>query len=182
MIRIRKFAQSKAFMGLLWAAILIAVWELFATIVAHTQRTPENFLPHIGGILNSIFSTQKINGTQTASQMVLQNAGATLSRAGLGFAIGAAAGFVLALLMSLFDAVEKIAFPYLMLIKAPSHRASRSALQARMHSSASVLDFTINGLSAILFTSKRIRIQLLFALRKATALLHFSRFLIPLFQ
>lgn len=117
MKRIRKFAQSKAFMGLLWAAILIAVWELFATIVAHTQRTPENFLPHIGGILNSIFSTQKINGTQTASQMVLQNAGATLSRAGLGFAIGAAAGFVLALLMSLFDAVEKIAFPYLMLIQ-----------------------------------------------------------------
>ena len=49
--------------------------------------------------------------------MVLQNAGATLSRAGIGFSVGVAAGFILALLMSLFDTVEKVAFPYLMLIQ-----------------------------------------------------------------
>lgn len=114
---IRRIVNGKHFMGFLWAVILIAVWELFAAIVAHTQRSPENFLPHIGGIIQSIVSTKKINGTQTALQMVLQNAGATLSRAALGFGIGVAAGFLLALLMSLFDAVEKIAFPYLMLIQ-----------------------------------------------------------------
>ena len=114
---IRRIVNGKHFMGFLWTVILIAVWELFAAIVAHTQRSPENFLPHIGGIIQSIVSTKKINGTQTALQMVLQNAGATLSRAALGFGIGVAAGFLLALLMSLFDAVEKIAFPYLMLIQ-----------------------------------------------------------------
>ena len=49
--------------------------------------------------------------------MVLINAGATLSRAGIGFLIGTAIGFLLALLMSLSGTVEKIAFPYLMLIQ-----------------------------------------------------------------
>lgn len=82
-----------------------------------TERSPENFLPHISGIIGSIISTEKINGSQTAFGMVLENAGATLSRAGIGFAVGTALGFILALLMSLFDTVEKIAFPYLMLIQ-----------------------------------------------------------------
>lgn len=49
--------------------------------------------------------------------MVLVNAGATLSRAGIGFLIGTVLGFVLALLMNLSGTVEKIAFPYLMLIQ-----------------------------------------------------------------
>ena len=104
-------------MPVLWTLIIIAVWELFATVVELTERSPENFLPHISGIIGSIISTEKINGSQTAFGMVLENAGATLSRAGIGFAVGTALGFILALLMSLFDTVEKIAFPYLMLIQ-----------------------------------------------------------------
>ena len=75
---LRKFVNSKYFYGILWTVIIIAVWELFATIVQFTKRTPENVLPHISGILQSIFSTQTINGSQTALQMVLENAGATL--------------------------------------------------------------------------------------------------------
>ena len=114
---LKKIYNAKWFMPLLWTLIIIAVWELFATIVGFTERSPENFLPHIGGIIKSVISTEKINGTQTATGMVLQNAGATLSRAGIGFAVGTALGFILALLMSLFDTVEKIAFPYLMLIQ-----------------------------------------------------------------
>ncbi len=114
---IKKFVRSKYFMPLVWTLILIAVWELFATIVQYTQRSPENFLPHIHGILASVVSGKKVNGTQTAFQMVMQNAGATLSRALLGFAVGALTGVLLALLMSVFDTVEKIAFPYLMLIQ-----------------------------------------------------------------
>lgn len=114
---LKKIVNSKYFYGILWTVIIIAVWELFATIVQFTKRTPENVLPHISGILKSIFTTQTINGSQTAVQMVLQNAGATLSRAAIGFAIGIAAGFILALLMNLSGTVEKIAFPYLMLIQ-----------------------------------------------------------------
>ena len=114
---LKKICNAKWFMPVLWTLIIIAVWELFATIVEFTERSPENFLPHIGGIISSVISTEKINGTQTALGMVLENAGATLSRAGVGFAVGTALGFILALLMSLFDTVEKIAFPYLMLIQ-----------------------------------------------------------------
>ena len=90
---------------------------IFAFIVQYTKRTPVNILPHISGIIESILSTETINGSQTALQMVLINAGATLSRAGSGFLIGTVLGFVLALLMNLSGTVEKIAFPYLMLIQ-----------------------------------------------------------------
>ena len=114
---LKKITNAKWFMPLLWTLIIILIWELFATIVEHTERSPENFLPHISGIVESVLSQKKINGSQTAIGMVLQNAGATLSRAGIGFSVGVAAGFILALLMSLFDTVEKVAFPYLMLIQ-----------------------------------------------------------------
>ena len=104
-------------MVFLWMVIIVAVWEVFAFIVQFTKRTPVNILPHIYGIIESILDTKTINGSETALQMVLINAGATLSRAGIGFLIGTALGFILALLMNLSGTVEKIAFPYLMLIQ-----------------------------------------------------------------
>ena len=53
----------------------------------------------------------------TASQLVLSSTATTVFRAALGFAIGVVTGFILAFLMKLSGAVEKIAFPYLMLIQ-----------------------------------------------------------------
>jgi NitT/TauT family transport system permease protein len=100
-----------------WVLGLILVWEILATVVAHSKRTPENVLPHLYQIVGSIFSTNKVNNNQTALQIVLNNAGITLLRAGIGFLIGTAAGFALALLMNLFSWAEKIIFPYLMLIQ-----------------------------------------------------------------
>lgn len=117
MAKLKKLANTKYFMTILWIVILIAVWEVFAVIVAHTKRTPENILPHLGGILKSVFSQKSINGGQTAFQMVMANAAATLSRAGIGYLFGIVCGFALALLMSLWKGIEKIAFPYLMLIQ-----------------------------------------------------------------
>lgn len=117
MRRIKKIMKSKLVVTLLWILILIVIWEIAATVVAQTKRTPENILPHLSGIIESIFSTRKINGSQTALQMVLENAGATLSRAGIGYIIGIISGFLLSLLMSLWKPIEKIAFPYLMLIQ-----------------------------------------------------------------
>lgn len=117
MKKVKKILTSKIFVIFIWIAALFVLWEVCAAHVAETKRTPENILPHISGIINSLLSHKKINGSQTALQMVLENAGATLSRAGVGYLIGIASGFVLALLMSLSGIVEKIAFPYLMLIQ-----------------------------------------------------------------
>lgn len=99
---IKKITEKKYFMTVLWVVLIIAVWEIFAFIVAATKRTPENILPHLSGIIESVFSSRKINGGQTAIQMVMTNAAATLSRAGIGYLIGIVSGFVLALLMSLW--------------------------------------------------------------------------------
>ena len=117
MNKFRQIIKTKYFMTLLWIVIIIAMWEIFAFIVAATKRTPENILPHLAGIIKSVVSGQTINGGQTAVQMVMENAAATLSRAGIGYAVGIVCGFVLALLMSLWKPIEKTAFPYLMLIQ-----------------------------------------------------------------
>ena len=114
---LKRLTEKKYFMTILWILLIIAVWEIFATIVAATKRTPENILPHLSGIIESVISDRTINGGQTAIQMVMTNAAATLSRAGIGYIIGTVSGFVLALLMSLWKPIEKIAFPYLMLIQ-----------------------------------------------------------------
>lgn len=114
---LKKISEKKYFMTLLWIVLIIAVWEIFAFIVAATKRTPENILPHLSGIIESVISKRTINGDQTAIQMVMSNAAATLSRAGIGYIVGIICGFILALLMSLWKPIEKIAFPYLMLIQ-----------------------------------------------------------------
>lgn len=117
MEKIKKLTKTKYFMMLVWIILIIAVWEICAFIVAATKRTPENILPHLSGIIESVISKRTINGGQTAVQMVIENATATLSRAGIGYVVGIICGFLLALLMSLLKPIEKIAFPYLMLIQ-----------------------------------------------------------------
>ncbi len=114
---LKKILTSKQMVTVVWVLGLMILWEIVATIVANTKRTPENILPHLYQIVESVFSTKLVNGRQTAFQLVLSNAGITLARAGIGFAIGAAIGFLLALVMHLFRPVEKIAFPYLMIIQ-----------------------------------------------------------------
>ena len=100
-----KLTDKKWMPTLVWILCIVAIWEFMACVVATTKRTPENILPHIYQILYSLISTKKVTGTQT------------LLRAAVGFLIGMAAGFGLALLMKLSGIVEKLAFPYLMLIQ-----------------------------------------------------------------
>jgi ABC-type nitrate/sulfonate/bicarbonate transport system, permease component len=99
-----------------WTIALIVVWELGATAV-EGKNHPEYLLPHISQIIASIFSSDQVSNGMTATQVVLTSAGDTLVRAGIGFLIGMAGGFTLALLMHLWKAAEKLAFPYLMIIQ-----------------------------------------------------------------
>lgn len=102
---------------LVWVIGLIILWETGAGIIEQTKRTPENVLPHLGQIVDSVFSDKMVSNKQTARQLVLSNAGITLYRAGIGFLIGAFIGFFLALTMHLFSLVEQAVFPYLMMIQ-----------------------------------------------------------------
>jgi len=117
MQNVKKAFSSKQMVTIVWVIGLIIVWEIGATIIEQTKRSPENVLPHLYQIIESIISRDLVSNSQTALQIVLSNAGITLFRAGIGFLIGTAVGFVLSLLMNLFLTVEKITFPYLMIIQ-----------------------------------------------------------------
>jgi ABC-type nitrate/sulfonate/bicarbonate transport system permease component len=73
---------------LVWVMGLIIIWEMGATVVEHTKRTPANVLPHLHQIVQSVFSKDMVSNNQTALQIVLSNTGITLLRAGIGFVIG----------------------------------------------------------------------------------------------
>lgn len=117
MRKIRELGTTKWAVTLVWIIGIVIVWEIMAVIVAHTKRTPENILPHIYQILYSFISPKQVAGGQTVTQVVLSSTGATIGRAVIGFLLGTVSGFVLALLMKLSGIIEKLAFPYLMLIQ-----------------------------------------------------------------
>lgn len=114
---IDRITRQKWFSSVLWILILIGIWEIGAFMVAGSKRTPENVLPHLHQIIQAVFSDKKVSGDMTAIGLVLSSAGLTLFRALLGFIVGAVSGFILALLMKLSGFVEKLLFPYLMLIQ-----------------------------------------------------------------
>lgn len=117
MKQLNRILSSKKWVTAAWIAGLVVIWELGAFVIEHTKRTPENVLPHLYQIFDSVISKKLVNSSQTALQIVLGNAGITLLRAGIGFLIGIAIGFILALFMNLFTPAEKTFFPYLMIIQ-----------------------------------------------------------------
>ena len=114
---ITKIKNSKALVTLVWVLGLLVIWEIFAFIIQATKRTPENIMPHVWQIFYSLIYPKPVSNGMSCLQVVLFNAGQTLSRAGQGFMIGTLIGFALAILMKLSHIVEKIAAPYLMLIQ-----------------------------------------------------------------
>lgn len=114
---ITKIKNSKALVTLVWVLGLLVIWEIFAFIIQATKRTPENIMPHVWQIFYSLIDPKPVSNGMSCLQVVLFNAGQTLSRAGQGFMIGTLIGFALAILMKLLHIVEKIAAPYLMLIQ-----------------------------------------------------------------
>lgn len=114
---IKNITNKKWFSSLLWILFLISAWEIGAVIVSNTKRTPENVLPHLYQIFMAAISGKKVTDNMTATQAVLSSASLTLLRAFLGFVLGASIGFFFALLMKISGVVEKMIFPYLMLIQ-----------------------------------------------------------------
>lgn len=114
---ITKIKNSKALVTLVWVLGILIIWEIFAFVIQATKRTPENIMPHIWQIFYSFIDPKPVSNGMSCLQVVLYNAGQTLSRAGQGFMIGTLIGFVLAILMKLSHIIEKIASPYLMLIQ-----------------------------------------------------------------
>lgn len=168
----KKILKSQKFVTLAWVLGLALLWEAGAFIVAGTKRTPENVLPHLWQIGQSVLSAKKVTANQTALQVVLSNAKITLGRALVGFAIGAAFGYILAMLMRRFSAIEKTAFPYLMLIQlvpilgmAPVVLAVTQDINKSRVAIAAILTFypvavnTLAGLKAV----EREKLELLFS-------------------
>lgn len=114
---ITKIKNSKALVTSVWVLGLLVIWEIFAFIIQATKRTPENIMPHVWQIFYSLIDPKPVSNGMSCLQVVLFNAGQTLSRAGQGFMIGTLIGFALAILMKLSHIIEKIAAPYLMLIQ-----------------------------------------------------------------
>jgi len=115
---IKRITSSKGIVTAVWVLGLVVIWEICAFIVGATQRTPVNVLPHLYQIIGSFFDTKSITGSgDTIATLVFSSAAETLSRALIGFIIGMVLGYILALLMHLSHIVEKIAFPYLMIIQ-----------------------------------------------------------------
>lgn len=114
---IKRITSSKGIVTAVWVLGLVVIWEICAFIVGATQRTPVNVLPHLYQIIGSFFDTKSITGSgDTIATLVFSSAAETLSRALIGFIIGMVLGYVLALLMHMSNIVEKIAFPYLMIV------------------------------------------------------------------
>ena len=115
--KINKLFDKKYTSIVLWIIIFVILWEVGACFVAATKRMPQNIMPDLSHIIASVFSSNKVSNGMTVSGLVLTSAKATVLRAAIGFIIGAIAGFLLALIMKLSGIVEKMVFPYLMLIQ-----------------------------------------------------------------
>lgn len=98
--------QSKWPVALGWAIALGLFWELAAFCLAEVWHDPMAAakLPYLHVVVQTLMANLS---------SLVKAAGVTLSKAALGFAIGGAVGYLLAVTMSLSRTIERVAFPYL---------------------------------------------------------------------
>ena len=98
--------KEKYMINTVWVVGIFVLWELIAFLLDGVLQDPmaEAKLPYPHMVIISLM--QNFSDLMSA-------AGLTLSRAVMGFALGALVGFVLAIIMSLSKIAEKIALPYL---------------------------------------------------------------------
>ncbi|WP_411348976.1 ABC transporter permease [Paenibacillus sp. WLX2291] len=90
---------------LVWIALILLLWEAGSWALLHLAQVPlaQSKLPYVHEVL---LTSIQYSGT------LLREGRATFGNAGIGFVIGAAAGVLLAILMSLSRWVERLTFPY----------------------------------------------------------------------
>jgi NitT/TauT family transport system permease protein len=100
--------RERNIINVVWAVGLFMLWEMGAFLLDKVVHDPmaDVKLPYPHNIIVSII--------RNFSELV-NAAGLTLSRAAIGFIVGAAIGFILAIIMSLSKTAEKIALPYLII-------------------------------------------------------------------
>ena len=100
--------KEKYKVNLVWTISIFLVWELISFFLERVLQDPmaDTKLPYPHNIIISIGQ----NFTE-----LMGAAGLTFSKAVIGFALGAAVGFLLAIIMSLSKIAEKIALPYLII-------------------------------------------------------------------
>ncbi len=103
-----RFVASDRFVALAWIALIVVAWEAAAFVLAEVlhDRMTASKLPYLHAILRTMAENQELLAKASAT---------TLSRALVGFALGATVGYALAVAMSLFRSVERVAYPYLLL-------------------------------------------------------------------
>lgn len=100
--------KDRRVVAVVWLIGVILVWELAAFLLQNVIHDPmaAKKLPYFHTVVTVFIQ----NGQELAGDGAV-----TFSRAAIGFVLGAAVGFILAILMSLSKIVEKIAFPYLII-------------------------------------------------------------------
>ncbi|MDR3207828.1 MAG: ABC transporter permease [Oscillospiraceae bacterium] len=98
----------KAIVPAVWVAAFVLIWELAAFVL--TQLLPPTLAIQKLPFLHNIAVTFVSNFFS-----LLESGWVTLSKSFVGFGIGAAVGFLLAVLMSWSKVMEKLAFPYLII-------------------------------------------------------------------
>ncbi|MBB3110775.1 NitT/TauT family transport system permease protein [Paenibacillus phyllosphaerae] len=101
----RALRQGRLLPTVVWAAALLAVWEIISWVLLDVAKTPlaQSKLPYIHELAGTF---GEYGGT------LWREGRATFGNAGIGFVIGAVAGALLALIMSMSKWIEQLAFPY----------------------------------------------------------------------
>jgi NitT/TauT family transport system permease protein len=97
--------QSRALPAAVWALGLLILWEAVSWFLLEVAKVPlaQSKLPYLHEIVRTLGDY---------GRSLLKESGATFGNAGLGFLMGAAAGALLAILMSVSPWIERLAFPY----------------------------------------------------------------------
>lgn len=99
--------KTRARSTLCWLLGALMLWEILALVLKYVVRDPmaEKRLPELLSVARTFAEY---------GDVILRQAGITLSYAAAGFLIGAAAGILLAILMRISGIAEKMILPYLL--------------------------------------------------------------------
>jgi len=98
-------SQGRALPVIVWAAMLLILWELVSWFLLEVRQVPlaQSKLPYVHELVRTM---GRYGGT------LLQEGRVTFGNAALGFLLGAVAGSALAVLMSASRWIEQLTFPY----------------------------------------------------------------------